>query len=353
MTRLGLLSLATGLAVCLCGPTSLRADTATPGPDFDEVYNLVREHLSGVNQAQLNRLAVQSFLSALSPRVSIVGQKSEEQPKAGAAVTKSSLFEGPILYVRIGRVASGLDGDLRQLWQQASGTNKFAGLVLDLRFAGGTDYAAAVSAADLFIKKEQPLLDWGKGMVRTSSDGGVITVPLAILVNEKTAGAAEALAGVLRQAGAGLILGSRTAGLAMLQQEFPLKDGEVLSIATTPVHLGDGSSMSSQGLTPDIKVELTPAEERAYYADAFKDLASAGTRSMGSGTNTLVSAPRVRRPRFNEAELVRERRNGAVPDEALTGDEGDETDKPVVRDPVLGRALDFLKGLSVVRQTRS
>jgi len=60
----------------------------------------------------------------------------------------------------------------------------------------------------------------------------------------------------------------------------------------------------------------------------------------------------VRRPRFNEAELVRERRDGPVTDGDLAGATPAEQDKPVVHDPVLGRALDFLKGLAVVRQTR-
>jgi len=60
-----------------------------------------------------------------------------------------------------------------------------------------------------------------------------------------------------------------------------------------------------------------------------------------------------RRPRFNEAELVRERRNGFVPEtEAGGGPEADE-EKPIVQDPVLARALDVLKGLAVVRQLRS
>lgn len=329
----------------------LGAEIPSAGPDFKEVYGLVREHLADANDAELNRVAVQSFLSALAPRVMLVDSSTTGQVNNAVLVNKTSLFDGPIAYLRIGQVDSGLDKAVRAAWNQTVRTNKVSGLVIDLRFAGGTDYAAAVAAADLFIKKQQPLLDWGKGMVRSTEKAETIDVPLAILVNQQTTSAAEALAAILRQAGVGLIVGSRTAGQALISQDYALTDGRQLRIATTPIQLGDGSSLASQGIKPDIVVEVSPASEKAYFADAFKEISSTGPRP--GATNTVAGPGRVRRPRFNEAELVRERRDGVVSDAAVAGTDDGDSDKPVVRDPVLVRALDFLKGLSVVRQTRS
>jgi hypothetical protein len=333
------------------GLFAVRAAGAEAGPDFKEVYDLIQQHLPEMNETDLNRTAVQGLISALSPKVSLVGSPTEEPNQDNALVTQSSLFDGPIGYVRIKRVGEGLDKALRQAWQELGTTNKLGGIVLDLRYAGGTDYGGAVAAADLFIHKEQPLLDWGQGVVRSKEKTDNISVPLAVLVNRQTASAAEALAAVLREAGAGLILGGRTAGQAMIAQEYPLKDGERLRIATTPILLGDGSALPSQGVKPDIEVQVAPDDERAYYADAFKELpkSGAGSSSGTVATNLAQGTNRVRRPRFNEAELVRERRDGLVLDSDASG----ETEKPVVHDPVLGRALDFLKGLSVMRQSRS
>ncbi|HTL17830.1 MAG TPA: S41 family peptidase [Patescibacteria group bacterium] len=335
----------------LAGP--LRADAPVPAPDFKETYDLIREHLAGLDATQLNQVAVQSLLRALAPKVLLVGEGNPDQSKAGLLVTKASLFDGPVLFVRVGHVGEGLDKAVRELWQQTSATNKLAGLVLDLRFAEGTDYQAAVATADLFVKKEQALLDWGKGMMRSTEKSDNPTIALAILVNQKTAAAAEALAAALRESGAGLILGSRTAGQAMIAQEYPLKNGQRLLIATAPVQLGDGSALSSEGVKPDIAVEVSLADEQAYASDAFREISRSGAAVVPGGTNQLSGTTRIRRPRFNEAELVRERRDGAVPDSDVSEGRGEDSDKPVVRDPVLGRALDFLKGLSVVRQTRS
>ena len=342
------------MLAALLGIFPARAAAPSQAPDFKEVYDLIHEHLPEMNDAELNRVAVQSLISALSPKVSLAGSPATDASQESALVTQSSLFDGPIAYIRIKGAGEGLDKALRQAWQELGATNKLKGMVIDLRYADGTDYAAATTTADLFVRKEQPLLDWGQGVVRSKEKTDNIAVPLAVLVNRQTAGAAEALAAMLRETGAGLILGGHTAGLAMVAQEYPLKDGERLRIATTPIFLGDGSVLPGQGLKPDIAVEVAADEERGYYADAFKEPARA-VAPANSGlvaTNLAQGTNRTRRPRFNEAELVRERRDGLVLDSDARGG-GSETEKPVVRDPVLGRALDFLKGLSVMRQGRS
>src|SRR5262249_7765714 len=143
-----------------------------------------------------------------------------------------------------------------------------------------------------------------------------ISLPVATLVNGSTAGAAEALAAVLRETGTALILGSKTAGQAMIAQEYPLKEGGRLRIAISPIQLGDGSAVMLDGVKPDISVTVSPEDERQYYADAFKELPRPNLlATSGQGQlNAANPTNRNRRARFNEAELVRERREGFASD---------------------------------------
>src|SRR5258706_16408085 len=108
--------------------------------------------------------------------------------------------------MRIGRVEDGLAKAGRDALEKFGSTNKLKGIVLDLRFAGGNDYAAAAATADLFVKKEHPLLDWGNGMVRSKRKNEPIHLPVAIGTNRQTSGTAEAMAAVFPQTGTGLIL---------------------------------------------------------------------------------------------------------------------------------------------------
>jgi len=332
------------------------AEPEPPPLNFQEIYDLVRAHLGGIDEAKLNSIAAQGLISALSPKVSLVGpEESSGGSGADPVIAKSNLFDQGIAYVRVGRVGEGLAKSVREACARTIGTNKLNGVVLDLRYARGKDYSEVAATADLFIKKERPLLDWGTGMVRSKEKTDAIAAPVAVLVNHDTKRAAEALAAVLREAGAGLILGRPTAGQAMMAEEYPLKNGERLRIATAPIHLANGKVLSSDGVEPDITVQVSPQDERAYFADAYKlipgtngtGMASLSLTNESNGTNPL------RRIRLNEAELVRERKEGLNPDLDLAAEAAPAPDKPVVRDPVLARALDLLKGLAVVRQSRS
>jgi C-terminal processing protease CtpA/Prc len=326
----------------------LRAATTNASPDFQEIYDLIRQHAAGVSTDELNRAAVQGILTALGPKVAM-GTNNASANTSTNPIAEVMLFDGDIAYLRITRVDDGLAKAINAAYERVKTTNKVSGIVLDLRYAGGSDYRAAADAADLFVSKNQPLLNWGEGVVMSHEKNGSIRVPVGVLVNHETSGAAEALAAVVREAGAGLILGSRTAGDAMVMQDFTLKNGEHLRIGSAPVTIGNGKALSSQGIPPDIDVTVSEAAERAYYADAFLVVSN---KAAGNTATNQPSGTNQTRVRFNEAELVREHRAGESPDEQ-TAKRPPEPQVPVVSDPALARALDLLKGLAVVRQNNS
>jgi hypothetical protein len=345
----------TFLMALLAGALNGRAAT-NASPDFKEVYDLIRAHVAGAGDVDLNRAAVNGLLKELGPKASLVTGSAE----AGATVvtqlvSKALMFEGEIAYLRVARVSDGLAAELRAAYQQLSASNTLKGAVLDLRFADGADYPAAVAAAELFSLKKPAALDWGKGAQETKSGNELISVPLVVLVNGQTSAAAETLAAMLREAGAGLILGNPTAGSALLSQDFPLSNGATLRVATTAVKLNGGELPQ---IHPDIEVAVSARDEQTFFADAYFVLPRtnapvAGLASTNKAMGMNASGPRVR---LTEAGLVRAHKQGLNPDDeegmALSQPRENKPAAPVVNDPVLARALDLLKGLAIMRQAR-
>ena len=91
---------------------------------------------------------------------------------------------------------------------------------------------------------------------------------MAVVINGQTAGAAEALAAILRENEVALLIGSATAGQASMFKEFPLENGQRLRIATAPVRLGNGKVLAS--LTPDIAVSVGADDDEKHFSDAPK-----------------------------------------------------------------------------------
>jgi len=351
--------IAFGFGVLLvCGRLNVWAVPETSAPQFREVFDLLRTNLAGVNENDLNRAAVDGLIEHLSPKVSLIDKKDESETGTKSALPlKSSVFENSFGYIRLGKVGAGADGQLMDVYRQMASTNRITGLILDLRYSQGQDYAAAVALADRFFSKVEPLLDWGDGVRKSSAKTNALDLPLVLLVNRKTSGASEAFAAILREGQIGLIIGTETAGNASISREFVLTSGQRIRVATTPVTLAEKKPFPVSGLKPDISVEVNPEEELAWMEDSYKVVAKPGARAgvASGGTNDLASASTNRpRRRLNEAELIRMLREGINPEAELgSGAREIERAKGIVSDPVLARALDLLKGLTTVQQFRS
>jgi hypothetical protein len=320
---------------------------STSAPGFQEVYQLLSTNLTGVSADELNRAAVQGLLHQLEPRVSLAG--AEVVSSNAAALAEARIFDNNFAYLRVATVTSNLPEAFLAAYHQMSETNKFKlrGLVLDLRFADGFDYAAAARLADCFLSSDHPLLDWQTGSAHATLKADAITLPVAVLVNARTSGAAEALAAVLRETDVGLILGGQTAGQASIFKEFSLSNGSKIRVAVAPVSFGAGKALP-HGVTPDIAINTSLEDERAYLQEPYKFLHAHPVARAGSAAKEPQEQPRL-----NEVELIREHRAGNDTEEASLR-VGVEKPEPVsvVADPALARALDLLKGLAVVQPGR-
>jgi len=323
------------------------ADPAHSMPNFQEVCQVLSTNLQGVNADELDRAAVQGLIHELEPRVSLVA--ADAGSSYTAPLAEARVFDESFAYLRVADVTAKLPEAFRAAYLQITETNKskIKGLVLDLRFAGGFDYAAAAKLADSFLSSDHPLLDWQTGSAHATLKADAITVPVAILVNARTVGAAEALAAVLRDSEVGLILGGQTAGQASIFREFPLRDGGKLRVAVAPVSFGAGKTLP-HGVTPDIAIDPNLEDERSYLQDPFKVLRTPPAAKMDAAARAFAEEPRM-----NEVELIREHRDGAVPDQTPIRNMPDVAQPPpVIADPALARALDLLIGLAVVQPNR-
>jgi hypothetical protein len=206
------------------------------------------------------------------------------------ALAKSAVLENDALYLRVAQVGKNLPEEIRSAQGALATTNKIAGTILDLRFADGDDSDSEKAAADLFAAKK---------------------LPLAILVDNQTRGAALKLAEDLREARDGLIFGD------------------------------------SMEIKPDIVVTVKAADEKIFLENPFGTLAQEETNAAAS-TNSFPSFV----DHTTEADLVREKIKDGDQEENAAPPRASGPPKPFIRDPVLARAVDLIKGLAIVRQSR-
>jgi len=134
-----------------------------------------------------------------------------------------------------------------------------AGVVLDLRDNQGGMLDEAVAAADLFLEAGAAVVTRraadGTEEVLVASGAAVWSGAVAVVTNERTAGAAEAFVAALQGHQVARTAGTATAGLAREPSYYPLGGGLVLQLADTVLRPPAGASWDGGGLTPDVWVE--------------------------------------------------------------------------------------------------
>ena len=108
-------------------------------------------------------------------------------------------------------------------------------LVLDLRDNGGGIADQAINIADEFLDQDKLIVymqgeHFPKAESRCSKDGVFEKGKLVVLVDETSASASEILAGALQDWDRATIIGRRTFGKGLVQQQFNLSDGAAMRL---------------------------------------------------------------------------------------------------------------------------
>lgn len=135
-------------------------------------------------------------------------------------------------------------------------TNKTKGLIIDLRNNYGGILSNALQMSDMMMKNTKiiDLETRGKQKFEIYSDenSDFIEKPIVILVNKKTASAAEILTGALRYGLGAVVIGQNTFGKNSVQHVIPLSNNTGLFITTDKYILPNNEDISNVGITPDL-----------------------------------------------------------------------------------------------------
>jgi len=118
-------------------------------------------------------------------------------------------------------------------------------MVLDLRGNGGGYLDAAISLADQFLDKDK-LIVYTKGRAKPREDflatsaGICQNEEVAVLIDEYTASASEILAGALQDNDRGTIVGRRSFGKGLVQEQTMLSDGSAIRLTVARYYTPSG-----------------------------------------------------------------------------------------------------------------
>jgi carboxyl-terminal processing protease len=171
-------------------------------------------------------------------------------------------------YVRLLSFSEGAHGLLGEAVEKVEEKGA-EGIVLDLRHNPGGLLGEAVRSASLFLPEGEVVVttesrSQGES-VHETGEGRITSLPLVVLIGRGTASAAEILTAALADNGGAKVVGARSFGKGVFQEEQPLANGGALKLTVGEYFTPEGVNLAeSRGIHPDVKVKddaATPADE--------------------------------------------------------------------------------------------
>lgn len=141
----------------------------------------------------------------------------------------------------------------------AFGSQNIRHLIIDLRENKGGPPLATREVLGMFTGPGDPLFiiaRRGRQPVLLSSGNSDAHYkgPVSVLVSNRTASAAETLAGVLRAKLGARVIGQKTFGACYLKSMYDYQDGSTMLLVTSKTYYHDRSPVPEDGITPDILI---------------------------------------------------------------------------------------------------
>lgn len=213
------------------------------------------------------------------------------------SIDVSFMADKEVGYIKISRFAAATYDEFRKAFNKLSkaGMKK---LIVDLRGNGGGYLNAAVDICDEFLAKGMKIV-YTKGKASPQKNyfatekGGFENAPLVVLIDEGSASASEIVSGALQDNDRATIIGRRSFGKGLVQEQIEIPDGSAIRLTTARYYTPSGRCIQksySQGLEAYYSEEYDRYEkgemlsaDSIHFADSLKYKTVSGKTVYGGG----------------------------------------------------------------------
>ena len=190
------------------------------------------------------------------------------------------MMEDGIAYIKVDDFPKGRSQEIANKLKavQKEGAKK---IILDLRNSGDGEESEGIATANLFLNHGTITYLQGqkypKQIFNADPEKAVTSLPLVVLVNRGTAGAAEIVAAAVMENARGDVVGDKTFGSGSIQKVIDMPDGSALVLSVAKYYSPSGKAVQDAAVTPNILVAdnnddfIAPDEDENAPDDAQQE----------------------------------------------------------------------------------
>ena len=167
------------------------------------------------------------------------------------------LMDDGIAYLKVEALTKGMSQEIAAKIKslEKSGAKK---ILLDVRYCAEGDETEGIATANLFLNHGTITYLQGQKFPREAFNAdptkAITTLPVAVLVNRGTSGAAEIVAAAILENARGDVVGDKTFGDGSVQKTLELPDGGALILSVAKYYSPSGKAIQDAAITPNVVV---------------------------------------------------------------------------------------------------
>ena len=240
------------------------------------VFKIDDQELKKLNHDQVHSLLNGAIGSTLSlqlaqnsaPLTLVRNKKIETDIQA-------NVLHNQVLVIKIKVFQQDTANEIKRLIEELS-SSRLKAVLLDLRNNPGGLLSAAVESADLFLN--QGLIVSTKS--RSEGDQQFQALPsfefqnlkLGILMNSRSASAAEVFTAALKDHGRAWVVGEKSYGKGVVQKLFPLSNGAALQMTVSHYYTPKGNMIEGVGIQPNQQYLLQHDMKEENYLEHVAEI---------------------------------------------------------------------------------
>ncbi len=162
------------------------------------------------------------------------------------SVIAAYMVDTAVAYIKIIRFTNTTYREFMDLWERLATKENASHLIIDLRDNPGGYLREAVNILSQLFEEEGKVLVYTEGKNHERNEyksTGKVFFPVknvAVLINKNSASASEIIAGCLQDQDRGLILGTRSFGKGLVQEQYDLSNGGTLRLTVSKYYTPSG-----------------------------------------------------------------------------------------------------------------
>lgn len=236
------------------------------------VSKIADQSLTKLNYHQIQELLTGQLGSKITIQLA-----SENKPitlslnkKKSLDIQARLLAEQQVLLIQIPVFTQETAHEIQRIYNDFTEQHQIKVIMLDLRNNPGGLLSSAVETADLFLEQGVIVTTKSRSEGNQSfkaSAGHNIKIPVGILINHKSASAAEVFTAALQQHQRAKVIGEKSYGKGVVQKVLPLDNGDAISLTVADYYTPDGQQLEGKGIEPNIIYSLSAEVNDNEYVE--------------------------------------------------------------------------------------